>query len=461
MTKKILIVEDESVIAFDLELILTKAGYQVCGIADTVEDALEVIEKKMPDMVLLDIFLIGPQNGIDLARILTVKNIAFVYLSANFQESILEKAKLTQPYGFLVKPFREQELLVTLDVAFYRHCNSLESRLRQERSLENRLEKIAKEQAAPEQKILSLARHLQAHVPFDYFITTIKNDDKSGSGNLAFLRIGFDEYQSIGINELLTISKTSADEYKKMGSAALVNTKAEVLGPKQFDKVLRTDPLKQLIAGTFDLKSYLGIPLLLPTGEIVYFSFYSKKTDTYSTEHLDLLNRLQRPMMMVLESISSSRQVNIPGSENENAIKNNSNKPKPTIFEGIIAKSHEMLRVLDNIALVAPLDTSVLILGESGTGKEAIARNIHRLSARSENALVTVNCASLPPTLIESELFGHEKGAFTGATEKRIGKFEIADKGTIFLDEIGEMPAELQVKLLRVLQEHEIERIGG
>jgi len=111
--------------------------------------------------------------------------------------------------------------------------------------------------------------------------------------------------------------------------------------------------------------------------------------------------------------------------------------------------------------MAAPDDTSILILGESGTGKERIAHTIHKLSPRKSKPIVTVNCAALPITLIESELFGHEKGAFTGANDRRIGKFEQADGGTIFLDEIGELPLEAQVKLLRVLQEREIERLGG
>lgn len=113
------------------------------------------------------------------------------------------------------------------------------------------------------------------------------------------------------------------------------------------------------------------------------------------------------------------------------------------------------------VTQVAPTDTTVLIMGESGTGKELIARAIHNQSSRRGKILVKINCATLPANLIESELFGHEKGAFTGAFEKRIGKFEVAQGGTIFLDEIGELPLELQAKLLRVLQEKEIERIGG
>jgi transcriptional regulator with GAF, ATPase, and Fis domain len=130
-------------------------------------------------------------------------------------------------------------------------------------------------------------------------------------------------------------------------------------------------------------------------------------------------------------------------------------------FEGIIGKSHLLLNVFDHVSQVAATDTSVLLLGESGTGKEKIADCIHNLSTRKGQPFIKVNCATLPSTLIESELFGHEKGSFTGANEKRIGKFEKADKGTIFLDEIGEMPIELQVKLLRVLQEKEIEPIGS
>ncbi|MGO9454791.1 MAG: sigma 54-interacting transcriptional regulator [Candidatus Binataceae bacterium] len=130
-------------------------------------------------------------------------------------------------------------------------------------------------------------------------------------------------------------------------------------------------------------------------------------------------------------------------------------------FEEIVGRSPSLMSVLDKVKLVAATDSSVLILGETGTGKELISRAVHSNSARKDRPLIKVNCAALPAGLIESELFGHEKGAFTGATEKRIGRFELANGGTIFLDEIGDVPPELQAKLLRVLQEHEFERIGG
>jgi len=130
-------------------------------------------------------------------------------------------------------------------------------------------------------------------------------------------------------------------------------------------------------------------------------------------------------------------------------------------FEEIISKSLNFQKVLQQIEQVAATDATVLILGESGTGKELIARAVHHISNRSKKPLVKVNCATLPANLIESELFGHEKGAFTGALERKIGRFELADGGTIFLDEIGELPVELQAKLLRVLQEGEFERLGN
>ncbi len=134
---------------------------------------------------------------------------------------------------------------------------------------------------------------------------------------------------------------------------------------------------------------------------------------------------------------------------------------KVSMFEEIVGSSEPLRRVLVQVAKVAATDSTVLILGETGTGKEMIARAIHRRSKRANRAFIRVNCAAIPPTLIASELFGHEKGAFTGASQRRLGRFELADGGTLFLDEIGELPAETQSALLRVLQEREFERVGG
>src|SRR5215468_2423505 len=131
------------------------------------------------------------------------------------------------------------------------------------------------------------------------------------------------------------------------------------------------------------------------------------------------------------------------------------------LFPGIVGRSSALRQILKLVELVAASDTTVLLLGETGTGKELIARAIHERSQRQKQAFVTLNCAAIPGSLFESELFGHERGAFTGASVQRAGRLELADRGTLFLDEVGDMPLELQPKLLRTLQEHTYERLGS
>ncbi len=133
----------------------------------------------------------------------------------------------------------------------------------------------------------------------------------------------------------------------------------------------------------------------------------------------------------------------------------------PRRFEQLIGKSRTLDVVLDQVERVAPTDSTVLIQGETGTGKELIARAVHNVSSRCGRPFIKLNCAAIPDALLESELFGHERGAFTGAIAQKVGRFEMADKGTLFLDEVGDIPLALQPKLLRVLQEQEFERLGG
>lgn len=444
MSEKVLIVEDEFIVANDLRLILQRAGYQVCGIAPSVKEALDIIDQHQPGLVILDIYLKGKQTGIDLAKQLKEKHIAFVYLSANSNQRVLEAAKATEPYGFLVKPFREKDVLVTLDVARYRHQHSRESGFRRELLLQDTISHIIAGRTSAEQKCLKIACTLQAYVPFDYM----------SAGSLGFLRIGFDEYQAIRNDELSTISGLKPADLAALQAATPADHLTGIYNQDTFGKILAQYPLKGLLARTFQLQSHLVIPILKASGGITVFSFYSRRPDAYQPDDAAMLVRLQ-PLLAKVE---------IPGEETNGiaSIPPAANgHPVAATFEGIIGKSHRLLHVLDHVAQVAPFDTSVLITGESGTGKEKVAWSIHRLSPRHKKPLVKVNCAALPANLIESELFGYEKGAFTGATDRRIGKFEQADEGTIFLDEIGEMPLELQVKLLRVLQEREIERIGG
>jgi len=179
--------------------------------------------------------------------------------------------------------------------------------------------------------------------------------------------------------------------------------------------------------------------LLMPVGVVKHLhDDATAGTESAYAEIQDLKDRLQSENIALREEID-----------------------KTSMFEEIVGASRPLRAVLSQVAKVAPTDSTVLITGETGTGKELIARAIHKRSPRSARAFVAVNCAAIPSSLIASELFGHERGAFTGALQRRQGRFELADGGTIFLDEVGELPAEAQIMLLRVLQEREFERVGG
>jgi formate hydrogenlyase transcriptional activator len=461
MEKKILIVEDEFVVANDLRLILQKSGYEVCGIADSVDEALTLIEKYNPGLILLDIYLKGNKTGIDLAAFLTEKNIAFVYLSANSNQKVMEAAKATQPYGFLVKPFREKDVLVTLDIAHYRHAHSVESKLRKEQSLQLALTNIMADNIAWEERLLKIATTMQQAIPFDYILLGLKKIEDEPPRACTFFRIGFDEYQTIRIPDFFSIAGITQEQFYAMRTK-IITDGPKIFNDTDFEELCNTTPIKRIIAKKFQLQSNLVMPLNMTRDGVFIFSFYSRRPDAYTTEHLHLLQRLQPSLELTIDRLLAfdeikklSEQLNREKTYLQEEVKTTSN------FEEIIGTSHSLLHVFDSVTQVAYLDTSVLLLGESGTGKELVARAIHNLSPRKNKLLVKVNCAALPANLIESELFGHEKGAFTGAVDKRIGKFELAQGGTIFLDEMGEMPLDLQVKLLRVLQEKEIERIGG
>jgi len=463
VNKKVLIVEDQFVEANDLQLMLKKAGYEVSGIARSVDIAEELIKKEKPGLVLLDIFLKGKRTGIDLAKQLREDNIAFIYLSANSNEEILAEAKTTEPDGFIVKPFREKDLLVTLEIAQYRHEHSRESKYRREVELISQLEKTIIENTDWKQKLLQIGKIIQPDIPFDFLTTEFDYADKTLNHTVSFLRIGFNEYQTIGLKELSNITSITPDEIMKLLFASGYGSVSAFFNEDAFEEVTQKPSLGKLSRETFNMKSALSFPLPLKNGVLFTLTFYSRRPDTYSADHIGLLNRLHPTLTKVIEQMQAE---NIGAGtkyleKQESFILHTNINANTSSFEGIIGSSHLLLNVFDQITQVAPFDTAVLILGESGTGKEKIADCIHKLSPRKAKPLVKINCATLPATLIESELFGHEKGSFTGATDKRTGKFEQANGGTIFLDEIGEMPVDLQVKLLRVLQEKEIEPIGA
>ena len=233
--------------------------------------------------------------------------------------------------------------------------------------------------------------------------------------------------EKYNINSLLILQYS----YKNIGDLSLIIGRTKSITENELkDRVELL--INKNVEAFFTIKEInLGLNVLPHLGLIL--------SNLYAFEEIqNLTNKLEQEKFFLLEEINFTNS-----------------------FQEIVGNSIQIQNTLNKVKQVAPLDVTVLIQGETGTGKELIAKAVHNLSSRKENAFITVNCAALPAQLIESELFGHEKGSFTSAIEKRIGKFEVANGGTIFLDEIGELPLEIQAKLLRVLQEKEFERLGG
>ena len=210
-------------------------------------------------------------------------------------------------------------------------------------------------------------------------------------------------------------------------------------------------------------RSYISLPLLNNGGELFGdLIFLSKGAGSYASEQIDLLQSIAEIVSIAVANALAYEE--IKRLKEQLQLENRALQEEivqRSIYEEIVGSSSSLQKVVAAIERVAPTDSTVLITGETGTGKELVAHAIHRRSDRSARALVKVNCAALPAELIASELFGHEKGAFTGALQQRLGRFEAANGGTIFLDEIAELSPEIQVALLRVLQEREFERVGG
>ena len=217
---------------------------------------------------------------------------------------------------------------------------------------------------------------------------------------------------------------------------------------------------EMLLAG--GICSYVIVPLIARDRTLGALFLGSSTPNQYSAEDVGFLEEIGQQITLAIENMLAYEEIARLRTrlEEENRYLQEEIKSEHN-FEEIIGQSSAMTRVFKAIETVAPTDASVLIFGETGTGKELVARALHNLSPRHRQALVKVNCAALPAGLIESELFGHEKGAFTGALTRRQGRFELAHGGTLFLDEIGDLPLELQPKLLRVLQEGQFERVGN
>jgi formate hydrogenlyase transcriptional activator len=648
-TASILIVEDEFLIANNLQRILVKAGYQVTGLAKSVAEARQLLAQVPPDIVLLDIFLKGEQNGIDLAHWLNEQHIPFVFLSANLSDSVLEAAKVTHPFGFLNKPFRTKDVLTTLEIARYRHAHSTEAKLRQQQQIQVAVNNAIITLHDRDQLSLAIAAQLDRLVPFSFLNLRIglpeeqsyywvmlrkttqgtferiylpallgseasdelleklnqETPDQLGEQpgiftgpafealcaryltarairdtfgvqsllalpvvlkrrsftNLQLARTGLDGFApadfkainmvisqiALALDNLLACEEI--DERRRQKTAELAVTGAfqngktmpeivpavaaaindlipgiDLLSIYQMGRLASTpfeatvqkqhgvfvplrpeesllpaaisplswqqrvaamegwllqptlkvgrssqdadgrerSPVAQLYGELLGLQSYLHVPVVSKGEPVASLVVASKAAYAFTTKDLQNLQTLSGELALALENLLAFERIKLLSEQLEQEKIYLSEEIKTSHnFEEIIGTSPALMAVFEAIDQVAPTDYTVLVTGETGTGKELVARAVHNRSRRHGRTMIKVNCAALPPQLIESELFGHERGSYTGATDKRIGKFELAHGGTIFLDEIGELPLEVQAKLLRVLQEREIERIGG
>ena len=455
---QVLIVEDQFLEANELSIILKNAGHTIHGIAKSVEQAKSLISKSRPDIVLVDIFLKGDLTGIDLAKVLDQKNIPFIYLTANSNAAILESAITTKPYGFLIKPFREREIIIALEVAIYRYQRNRELTTYQHNWLTNLLNEVISLEESKTTKIQSLIKACTSFLPFDFIIIDTDFNNPSENGVYSFERVGFDEYLQFDFESHNDEGGVDWQDYLAMRKINIQNNGPYLLNGEEFINAYTKHPIIDKIKKK-GFRSVLWMPFLRHGNMDMSIVFYSRTSDSYTSWHLELMVSVREDLAKIIDTIRKTRTTrNVVSKSKRTDSPNQLLRPQ---IGGIVGKSPKLLEALDKISQIAPFDNTVLILGETGVGKEGLANVIHLSSTRKLKPLIKVNCAAMPVNLVESELFGHEKGAFTGALEKRIGKFEQAHGGTLFLDEVGELPLETQSKLLRAIQEKEIERVGG
>jgi formate hydrogenlyase transcriptional activator len=258
--------------------------------------------------------------------------------------------------------------------------------------------------------------------------------------------------------EVMQEGATAPIEESPAGKA-VESKRAELFDAESLNRY-RTPIVQRLV--TAGVRSVCCVPLITPKRVLGTLNAGSTRENAFGPADVDFLTQVATQAAIAIENATAyqkiaelKEQLSKEKLYLEDEIRTDRN------FGEIVGDNQSFKRVLDQVATVAPTDASVMILGETGTGKELIARAIHELSTRRERTFVKLNCAAIPTGLLESELFGHEKGAFTGAIAQKVGRFELAHHGTLFLDEVGDIPLELQPKLLRALQEHEFERLGG
>jgi PAS domain S-box-containing protein len=401
---RILIVEDERITGEDLRDILTDLGYEVVDVVSSGAEAFRLAEEDAPDLALMDIRIKGDMDGTEVAHVLRSRfNIPVIYLTAHADKETLERAKLAQPLGYITKPFQEAELHANIEMALYKHAEDLKA-LDREGWLSSTLRALG-------EGVISVDR--------SGAVMVINGAAEGWTGWTA------DEARGKNVHDVLLLVDAASGERVHAG----------------LDAVLADGLLSEISAGTL---------LVAKGGEQHAIEASIAPIRNHEGE-------ISGAVIVFGEARTP------PGTPPEDR------EPEKRDDDGvsvgdfkIVAASPKMKAVLRFARRVAESEASTILLeGESGTGKDVVAHYMHHFGNRRKGPFVSLNCAAIPETLIESELFGYEKGAFTDARAPKAGILEIASTGTIFLDEIGEMPVQLQAKLLRVLEEQTFRRLGG
>jgi PAS domain S-box-containing protein len=416
--------------------------YEVHAVADGSQ-ALEATRRLLPALVLADVMM--PRlDGFGLLRAIrddsALAGTPVILLSARAGEESRVEGLQADADDYLVKPFSSRELLARVATHvkmanLRRDTAEREERLRSEAELEREKLRASEERLVEtsrlyrelEDREAKIRRLVDANI---LGITTWNVEGAILASNEAFLRMVQYDHEDVTAGRVRWREMTPADWRERAERALAEVIQTGTVQPFEAEFIRKDGSRVPVLIGAtlFQTGGAEGVAFVLDLSEQKRAEAEIRALrDQLYKENLALRNEVEQTLM----------------------------------FDEIVGASNPLKAVLSRIAKVAPTDSTVLITGETGTGKELVARAIHRKSARAERAFVSVNCAAIPRDLIPSELFGHEKGAFTGASQRRLGRFELADGGTIFLDEVGELLPDTQVALLRVLQERELERVGG
>ena len=408
MSARILIVEDERITAEDLQETLTDLGYVVTASVSSGADAISQAEENMPDLALMDVCIQGDMDGTETARVLRERfNIPVIYLTAHADSSTVTKAKDAEPLGYITKPFQEAALHASIEIALHKHSEEVKSRGKEE-LLASTLRAIA-------EGVISMDT--------TETITLFNPAAEAWTGRAAREALGQP------VNDVFQMVSTTTGEPLAPPWAAVFSSGTLRDLPSNAMLVSRTGE-KRAISGTISpIRDHRGAV----SGAVLVFGRANETEEQHGPADLG----------DTAGGASDEQGIGMGGFK-------------------MIAASPVMRQVLKFARRIAQSEVSTILLeGESGTGKDVLAQFLHYHGRRHEGPFVALNCAAIPETLLESELFGYEKGAFTDARAAKAGILEIASSGSIFLDEIGEMPLTVQAKLLRVLEEQTFRRLGG